>query len=154
MPRFTPPSYVLSLKDAKYWSIEWVKENDIPGPFNYVVLQKAADGGYTVHGEYATATDAFDDRRRLVDELGTRSLFLRAVRVQLVEVVGPEHPDSKEDLDRFRDALATGDETLIPEAELPEFRQWAAREIQSRSAYRRVDRDAPRFVESHDEIPF
>jgi hypothetical protein len=154
MPRFTPPNYISSLKDARYWSLEWVKENDIQGPFHYIVLQKTADGGYQVHGEYATATEAFDDRRRLVDDLGTRSLFLRAVRVQPDETVGPSHPDSREDLDRYRDALATGDETLIAEAELPAFRQWAAREIQCRSAYRRVDRDAPRFVDSHDKIPF
>jgi hypothetical protein len=29
------------------------------------------------------------------------------------EVVGPEHPESREDLDRFCDALATGNESTI-----------------------------------------
>ena len=127
MPRFNSPGYVSSLKDARFWSLEWVKENDVQGPFHYVVLHKVEDGGYTVHGEYASATDAFNDRRLLVEELGTRSLFLRAVRVQPVEVIGPDHPDSREDLDRWRDAQHSGDDTLIPSQELPAFRQWASK---------------------------
>ena len=125
MPRFHSPSFVPSLKDAKYWSLEWIKENEVQGPFHYVILQKAIDGGYTVHGEYATATDAFNDRRLLVEELGTRSLFLRAVRV---EVVAAKHPDSREDVDCWRDALYTGDTSLVPAEQLPAFRLWAARQ--------------------------
>ena len=156
MPRFTTPSFVISLKDARYWSLDWVKEQNISGPFHYVILLKH-EGGYKVFGQYATATEAFDDRRLLCDEHGTRSFFLRAVRVvpvEEVEVVGPGHPESREDLDRFRDALSTGDESLIASEELPAFRSWAARTIEQRPAYQRVDRDAPRFEATHGEIPF
>lgn len=148
MPRFTAPGSISSLKDARYWSLEWIKENDIQGPFNYVVLQKTSDGGYTAHGEYATATEAFDDRRRLVDELGTRSLFLRAVRVKPVDVVGPDHPDSREDLDAWRDALSSGDDSLLPTDQLPAFRQWAAKEVRDRPLYQPTSR-----VDNAD-IPF
>lgn len=136
--------------------MDWIAENGIQGPFEYVVLLKS-DDGYKVMGQYATASEAFDDRRRLVEESGTRSYFLRAVRVAPVEeqeVVAPNHPETKEDLDRWRDALNTGDESLIPEAELPSFRAWAAQTISNRAAYQPVDRDAPRFVERRGEIPF
>lgn len=153
MPRFTEPRFVSSLKDARYWSLDWISENGIQGPFHYVVLLKG-DSGYQVFGEWATATEAFDDRRNLVAETGTRSYFLRAVRVTPAEVVGPVYADSGEDLDRWRDALNTGDDTLISSTELPAFRQWAARTINDRPAYRRVDRDAPRFVQTYGEVPF
>jgi hypothetical protein len=150
MPRFTAPGFVTSLKQARYWSLDWISENGVEGPFKYVVLLKA-DGGYKVCGEYATATEAFDDRRRLVEETGTRSYFLRAVRVVPVEVVGPGHPESREDLDRFRDALNTGDETLIAPQELPAFRSWATQAIESRPEYRR---SSSRGARVHGEVPF
>lgn len=85
-------------------------------------------------GQWATASEAFDDRRRLVAETGNRSYFLRAVRVVPIEeciVVGPDHPDSREDLDRFRDALATGDDSLIAPEEFGSYQQWVSREIAS-----------------------
>jgi hypothetical protein len=151
MPRFTEPRFVASLKDARYWSLDWISENGIQGPFRYVVLLKQ-DGGYQVLGEWATATEAFEDRRNLVAETGTRSYFLRAVRVGVV--VRPGDPETREDLDRFRDALNTGDESLIASEELPAYRQWAARTIEDRLEYQRVDRDAPRFVDTHGEVPF
>ena len=156
MPRYDDPGFCHSLKEARYWSMDWIAENGIQGPFEYVVLLKS-DNGYKVMGQYATASEAFDDRRRLVEETGTRSYFLRAVRVYPIdtcEVIGPGHPESKEDLDRWRDALSTGDESLVPEAELPSFRSWAAQTIENRPAYQRVDRDAPRFAGAHGEIPF
>jgi hypothetical protein len=156
MPRYIDPGFCHSLKEARYWSMDWIAENGIQGPFEYVVLLKS-DNGYKVMGQYATASEAFDDRRRLVEETGTRSYFLRAVRVQPIEecqVVGPGHPESREDLDRWRDALNNGDESLIPEAELASFRAWAASTIENRPAYQRVDRDAPRFEAAHGEIPF
>lgn len=156
MPRYDDPGFCHSLKEARYWSMDWIAENGIQGPFEYVVLLKG-DNGYKVMGQYATASEAFDDRRRLVEETGTRSYFLRAVRVYPIdtcEVIGPGHPESKEDLDRWRDALSTGDESLVPEAELPSFRSWAAQTIENRPAYQRVDRDAPRFAGAHGEIPF
>ena len=152
MPRYISPGFCSSLKEARYWSMDWIAENGIQGPFEYVVLLKD-DDGYKVMGQYATASEAFDDRRRLVEETGTRSYFLRAVRVNPVQeqvVVGPGHPESREDLDRWRDALSTGDESLIPQAELSSFRSWAASTIQNRPAYQRVDRDAPRST----DIPF
>jgi hypothetical protein len=153
MPRFTAPGYVASLKQARYWSLDWISENGIDGPFEYVVLLKA-DGGYRVFGQYATASEAFEDRRRLVEETGTRSYFLRAVRVYPIEeceVVGPGHPESLEDLDRWRDALSTGDESLIPATELGSFRSWAASTIESRPEYRR---SSSRGARLHGEIPF
>jgi hypothetical protein len=133
--------------------MDWIAENGIQGPFEYVVLLKG-DNGYKVMGQYATASEAFDDRRRLVEETGTRSYFLRAVRVHPIEeceVVGPGHPESKEDLDRWRDALNTGDESLVPEAELPSFRAWAAQTIENRPEYRRSTSGGARL---HGEIPF
>jgi len=150
MPRFISPGFVSSLKDARYWSLEWVKEQNIAGPFAYVVLLK--DGtGYRVFGQYATATEAFDDRRLLCEEHGVRGFFLRAVRVVPVEecvVVDGNHPDSREDLDRWRDALATGDESLLGPDELPSYRQWAAKEIQDRPLYQPTSRV------SNGEVPF
>jgi hypothetical protein len=150
MPRFITPSFVASLKDARYWSLDWCVENNIEGPFNYVILRKQ-EGGYKVYAQWSTATEAFEDRRRLVAETGERSYFLRAGRVVPVEecvVVGPGHPESREDLDRFRDALATGDESLIPSAELGTFRQWATKEIEDRPEYQ------PSSRVKHGEIPF
>jgi hypothetical protein len=144
MPLFSTPGFVPSLKEAKAWSLDWIAENSIQGPFEYLILLKT-DGGYQTHGRFATATEAFDARRQLVADTGIRGYFLRAVRVQPVEVVGPGHPDSREDLDRYRDALATGDESMLEPGEVPAYRQWAARTIQDRPAYQRVDRDAPRF---------
>ncbi len=131
MARFTAPSFVASLKDARYWSLDWIAENGIQGPFNYVVLLKK-QGGYSVLGQWATASEAFDDRRRLVAETGNRSYFLRAVRVVPIEeciVVDASHPESREDLDRFRDALATGDDSLIGPEEVGSYQQWVSREI-------------------------
>ena len=147
MPRFISPGFVSSLKDARYWSLDWVREQNIAGPFAYVVLLKDGNG-YRVFGQYATATEAFDDRRLLCEEHGTRSFFLRAVRVVPVEecvVIDGTHPESREDLDRWRDALATGDESLVSAEEQHSYRQWAARTIEDRPLYQRVDRDAPRF---------
>lgn len=153
MPRYEEPGHCLSLKEARYWSLDWIAENGIEGPFEYVVLLKG-DAGYKVIGQYATASEAFDDRRRLVEETGIRSYFLRAVRVHPIEdvvVIGPGHPESREDLDRWRDALNTGEESLIPEAELPSFRSWAASTIETRPEYRRSNSRGARL---HGEIPF
>lgn len=147
MPLFTSPGYVASLKQARYWSLDWCQEQQIEGPFNYVVLLKD-DGGYRVFGQFATATEAFDARRQLVADTGIRGYFLRAVRVTPLEeqvVIGPDHPDSKEDVDRWHDALRSGDESLIPAEQLGAYRQWAARVIEDRPAYQRVDRDRPQF---------
>ena len=151
MPRFTSPGYVSSLKDARYWNLDWIAENGIQGPFAYVVLLKDGNG-YRTFGQYATATEAFADRRLLCEEHGTRSFFLRAVRIVPVEecvVVDGTHPESREDLDRWRDALATGNETLIPNEEIGSFRQWAAQEIKDRPLYRPTSR-----VIRHGEVPF
>lgn len=92
-----------------------------------------------------------------MEETGTRSYFLRAVRVVPVEervVIGPGHPESGEDLDRWRDALNTGDESLIAEPERPEFRAWAARTVENRSAYGRMHPTSPHAHEDQSGIPF
>lgn len=139
MPRYEDPGFVSSLKEAKFWNLDWIAENGIEGPFTYVILLK--DGsGYKTFGQYATATEAFEDRRLLCEQHGTRSFFLRAIRVRPGEVVGPRHPDSREDLDRWRDALASCDETLIADSERPAYRQWAAKEIGSRPLYQPTSR--------------
>jgi hypothetical protein len=133
MTLFRSPSYVASLRDARFWSLDWIKEKGISGPFAYVVLLKAG-AGYRWFGQFAASSDAFAARRQLVAEHGTPSFFVRAVRVVPVEeciVVGPGHPESREDLDRFRDALATGDDSLIASDELGSYRQWVSREIAS-----------------------
>lgn len=147
MPFFETPGFVPSLREARYWGMDWIAENNIAGPFAYVVLLKA-DGGYRVYGQFASATEAFSARRDLVAETGKRSYFLRAVRIRPVEVVGPGHPDSREDLDRYRDALATCDDSLIAPEELSAFRQWAAKEIEDRPLYQPTSRV------QHGEIPF
>jgi len=130
MPRYTAPGFVSSLKQARYWSLDWISENGIQGPFHYVVLLKS-DNGYKVLGEWSTATEAFEDRRRLVEETGVRSYFLRAVRVAPVEDVatGSFDAETREDLDRWRDALATGDESLLSPKEVPAYRRWASRNV-------------------------
>ena len=154
MPRYTAPGFVASLKQARYWSLDWIAENGIAGPFQYVVLLKA-DGAYKVIGQYATATEAFEDRRRLVEETGIRTYFLRAVRVTPVddtEVVDARHPESREDLDRWRDALDSGNEDLIPPAELPSFCSWAASTIENRPEYRRPASRGGHQV--HGQVPF
>ena len=128
MPRYTAPGFVGSLKDARYWSLDWISENGIQGPFHYVVLLKT-DNGYKVLGEWSTATEAFEDRRRLVEETGVRSYFLRAVRVAPVEEVGSFDAETREDLDRWRDALASDDEGLLSPKEVPAYRRWASRNV-------------------------
>jgi hypothetical protein len=139
MPRYEDPGFVASLKEAKFWNLDWITENGIEGPFAYVILLKDGNG-YKTFGQYATATEAFEDRRLLCEEHGTRSFFLRAVRVRTVEVVDPHHPESREDLDRWRDALASCDETLVSNSERPAYRQWAAKQIGSRSLYQPTSR--------------
>jgi hypothetical protein len=116
----------------------------------YVVLLKDGNG-YRVFSQYATATEAFDDRRLLCEEHGIREFVLRAVRVVPIEectVIGPDHPESREDLDLYRDALATGNENLIPAEQLGSFPQWAAKEIEDRPLYQPTSRV------QHGEVPF
>jgi hypothetical protein len=151
-PLFEHESFVRDLKEHRLWSLEWVSDNGVEGPFTYAVLRKREGGGYDQYGEFETATQAFEARRQLVAERGDPKFFLRCKRVpQNVEVVGPDHPESREDLDRWRDALSTGDEGLIPDTELPAFRSWAASTIESRPEYRRSSSGGARL---HGEIPF
>lgn len=129
MPLFQSPSFVASLRDARFWSLDWIQENAISGPFAYVVLLKHGTG-YRWFGQFGAASDAFAARRQLVAEHGTPSFFVRAVRIVPVEdcvVIDGTHPESREDVDRWRDALATADESLIADAELPAYRQWVSR---------------------------
>ena len=146
-PLSDSPSFIPSLRDAKAWSLDWIAQNGIDGPFKYLILLKAGDG-YTCHGEFSTATEAFAARREMVASTGVTKYFLRAVRVKPVDVVGPDHPDSREDLDAWRDALSSGDDSLIPTAEIPAFRQWAAKEVRDRPLYQPTSR-----VDTAD-IPF
>lgn len=148
-PLFEQAAFVRDLKEHRLWSLSWVSENNVEGPFTYAILRKREGGGYDQLGEFETATQAFEARRQLVAERGDPKFFLRCKRVpQFVEVIGPDHPESREDLDRWRDALSTGDEGLIPKAELPSFRSWAAKEIETRSTYQPASRIR------HGEIPF
>ena len=123
-PRFTP-----SLKDSRLWSLDWVQQNGVTGPFHFILCLKV-QGGYNLLGEYATATEAFVARRELVASTGTTSYFLRAVRVL------PVVDDSGEDHDLFSDALRTGDYSLVPSHKQSEFKAWAAKTVSSRAAYR------------------
>lgn len=152
MALFSQAQFVRDLKEARFWSTEWVREVGVEGPFEYVVLQKRPGGGYDHFGTFETASQAFEARRQLVAERGDPKFFLRCRRVPRdVEVVGPDHPESREDLDRWRDALSTGDETLVPAEELGSFRQWAASTIENRPEYRR---STTRGARLHGEVPF
>ena len=134
MALFKQAAYVRDLKEHRLWSLEWVTDNGIEGPFTYVILRKREGGGYDQLGEFETASQAFDARRQLVAESGDPKFFLRCRRVpKEVEIIGPEHPESREDLDRFRDVYRTGDEGLLSEKELPAYRAWCARLASSRS---------------------
>jgi len=131
---FEQAQFIRDLKEHRLWSLEWVTSNGIEGPFEYVILQKRPGGGYDHHGTFETATLAFTARRELVATTGETNYFLRCRRIpQFVEVIGPEHPDSREDLDRFRDAYRTGDESLLSEEELPAYKAWCSRLVNSRS---------------------
>lgn len=128
-PLFDQSVFIRDLKAHRLWSLEWVSENDVEGPFTYVVLRKREGGGYDQHGEFPTATQAFEARRQLVAERGDTKFFLRCRRVpQFIETVGPNHPDSREDLDRWRDAARTGDPSLITDDERPAFTSWVSRQ--------------------------
>jgi hypothetical protein len=133
-PLFEQAAFVRDLKEHRFWSLEWVSSNGVEGPFEYVVLRKREGGGYDHFGTFETATLAFEARRGLVSSTGETNYFLRCKRVpQVFEVVGPEHPESREDLDRWRDVYRTGDEGLLNEEELPAYRDWCARLVNTRS---------------------
>ena len=107
-----------------------MEQNGIVGPFIFVLCLKV-QGGYSLLGEYATATEAFVARRQLVASTGTASYFLRAVRVR------PAFTEIDEsDVDLFRDALRTGDESLVPSHQWNEYKAWAAKAVSARFAYR------------------
>ena len=128
-PLYDQNRFTASLKDSRLWSLDWVRDAGVEGPFNYIICQKV-EGGYDLLGEFATATDAFAARRELVASTGTTSYFLRAVRVR------PVVDDSGEDHDLFSDALRTGDYSLVPSHKQSEFKAWAAKTVSSRAAYR------------------
>jgi len=137
---FDQAQFIRDLKESRLWSIQWTRENGIDGPFDYVVLRKREGGGYDHHGTFETASLAFEARRELVSQTGHTNYFLRCRRIpQFVEVVGPDHPESREDLDRFRDVYRTGDEGLLSEEELPSYKAWCSRLVNSRS----YSRDLP-----------
>ena len=126
MALFENAQFVRDLKEHRFWSLSWVSENGVEGPFTYAVLRKREGGGYDQYGDFETATQAFEARRQLVAERGDSKFFLRCKRVpRNVEVVGPGHPESREDLDRWHDVLLTGDEGLLSEEERPAYKAWA-----------------------------
>ena len=129
MSLYSSPCFTTSLKDSRLWSLDWVEQNGIVGPFIFVLCLKV-QGGYSLLGEYATATEAFVARRQLVASTGTASYFLRAVRVR------PVVADTGEDLDCFRDALRTGNDSLVPAHKQSEYKAWAAMTVAKRGAYR------------------
>ena len=129
MALYSSPRFTASLKDSRLWSLDWVQQSGVAGPFHYVLCLKV-EGGYSLLGEYATATEAFAARRDLVASTGTTSYFLRVVRVIPVAI------DTGEDLDCFRDALRTGNESLIPAHKQAEYKAWAAMTVAKRGAYR------------------
>ena len=129
MALYSSSRFTASLKDSRLWSLDWVQQSGVAGPFHYVLCLKVV-GGYSLLGEYATATEAFAARRELVASTGTTAYFLRAVRVR------PVVADTCEDLDFFRDALRTGNDTLVPAHKQAEFKAWAAMTVAKRGAYR------------------
>ena len=131
-PLYDQNRFTASLKDSRLWSLDWVRDAGVEGPFHYVVCLKV-EGGYDLLGEFATASEAFAARRELVASTGTTAYFLRVVRVS---PVAPVADDTGEALDLFRDALRSGDESLIPPHQLAEYRSWAAKTVASRPVYR------------------
>lgn len=137
MALFAQVQFIRDLKEHRLWSLEWVSENDISGPFTYAVLRKREGGGYDQLGEFETASQAFEARRQLVVERVDPKFFLRCQRVPVdIEVFGPDNPETREDLDRFRDALRTGEESLITADEMPAYRAWAVSKT-NRQSYAR-----------------
>ena len=130
-PLYDQNRFTASLKDSRLWSLDWVRDAGVEGPFNYIICQKV-EGGYDLLGEFATATDAFAARRELVASTGTNAYFIRVLRVV------PVTDDTGEALDLFRDALRSGNESLIPPHQLAEYRSWAAKTVASRPAYRAI----------------
>lgn len=129
MALFDQVQFVRDLKQHRFWSLEWTRDNNVEGPFEYVVLRKREGGGYDHYGTFETATLAFAARRELVSHTGNTNYFLRCRRVpQFVEVVGPGHPDAGEPLDRFRDAYRTGDTSFLSDNERPAFTSWVAKQ--------------------------
>jgi len=126
---YSSPRFTASLKDSRLWSLDWIQQNDVAGLFHFILCLKV-EGGYTLLGEYATATEAFAARRELVASTGTTAYFLRAVRVR------PVVADTGEDLDCFRGALRTGNDSLVPAHKQSEYKAWAAMTVAKRGAYR------------------
>lgn len=121
MTFFPEPLLVTSLKDQRLWGLDWIEQNQVEGPFEYHILLKQADGTYLDYGAFGTTGDAFKARRELVEEIGTRSFFLRAARIQRIH----EDSEGENNYQMFKDFVRDGNE---PPAHLTqEFNAYLAR---------------------------
>ena len=142
MNRITPPQKFSSLKESKYWSIDWARDTFPNSQFAFYILRKVGEGDYEVHGYAHTPDDAFRLRRELVEETGVKNYFVRAKQIRKT-TIWAEAPGQTEDA--FRDAMQSGDDSHIAPEQRDEFNRYAARTIAERTAYARVNRDAPRW---------
>ena len=142
MTRINPPARFTSLKEEKYWSLEFSAEKFPNDNFRFYVLRKVAPDSYESHGWESEPGEAFALRRELVAETGITNYFVRAKRFVKTHAYA-EAPGQTEDA--WRDAMNSGDDSHIAPEQRAEFDKWAARVVTERSAYARVDRDAPRW---------
>ena len=103
MNRITPPQKFSSLKESKYWSIDWARDTFPNSQFAFYILRKVGEGDYEVHGYAHTPDDAFRLRRELVEETGITNYFVRAKQIRKTTIWAES---SNEDF--FRDKHAEG----------------------------------------------
>ena len=101
MQRLNPPVRFTSLKDEKFWTLEFAEDKLPDAQFNFFVLRKAAEGSYESHGWASEPSEAFALRRELVSETGITNYFVRAKRVTKTFISSDGDDDAA--LDFFRD---------------------------------------------------
>lgn len=106
MTRFNPPQRFTSLKEQKFWSLEFSADKFPDDDFRFYVLRKVSEGSYEAHGWTTEPSEAFALRRELVAETGATNYFVRAKRV--VKTYMDPHGDDDSALDFFRDKFAEG----------------------------------------------
>ena len=101
MQRLNPPVRFTSLKEEKFWTLEFAEDKLADDDFRFYVLRKAAEGSYESHGWASEPSEAFALRRELVSETGITNYFVRAKRVTKRFISSDGDDDSA--LDFFRD---------------------------------------------------
>jgi hypothetical protein len=121
MSFFPEPIPIESLKKQRIWGLDWIDQNQVEGPFEYHILLKQEDGTYLDYGAFRSSGEAFTARRELVEEVGTRSFFLRAARIKQLE----HDSEGENNYQLFKDCLRDGNEP--PEHLTHEFNAFLSR---------------------------